>query len=80
MVSDRPYRRGLGHADAVHQLTAGAGTQFDPKLVEAFLSMPVAPIRMNTVREHIASKDLRWRRDRTSDSPARHQPRGLNVR
>lgn len=80
MVSDRPYRRNLGHAGAARQLTAGAGTQFDPKLVEAFLSMPVVPIRMNTVREHLAGTDPRWRRDRTSESTARHQPRGLNVR
>ncbi len=50
MVSDHPYRRGLGHDDAVRQLSAGAGAQFDPKLVEAFLSMPAAPVRVNTLK------------------------------
>jgi diguanylate cyclase (GGDEF)-like protein/putative nucleotidyltransferase with HDIG domain len=80
MVSDRPYRRNLGHAGAARQLTAGAGTQFDPKLVEAFLSRPVAPTRVNAVGEHMAGTDPRWRRDRTSVSSAKHQPRSLNVR
>jgi putative nucleotidyltransferase with HDIG domain len=33
MVLDRPYRRGLTVEEAVAQLRAGAGTQFDPALV-----------------------------------------------
>jgi diguanylate cyclase (GGDEF)-like protein/putative nucleotidyltransferase with HDIG domain len=33
MTLDRPYRRGLSLADALAQLRAGAGTQFDPHLV-----------------------------------------------
>lgn len=72
IVSDRPYRRGLGHPGAVRQLSAGAGTQFDPKLVEAFLNMPVAPIRVNTVKERVVSRGMsRWR-DRMSESLVRH--------
>jgi hypothetical protein len=37
MVSDRPYRMGMPEGDAEVQLRAGAGTQFDPDVVEAFL-------------------------------------------
>jgi diguanylate cyclase (GGDEF)-like protein len=37
MVSDRPYRMGMPEGDAQVQLRAGAGTQFDPDVVEAFL-------------------------------------------
>jgi diguanylate cyclase (GGDEF)-like protein len=37
MVSDRPYRRAMLHSDAMSQLTAGAGTQFDPEVVEALV-------------------------------------------
>jgi diguanylate cyclase (GGDEF)-like protein len=37
MISERPYRPALGHADACRELGAGAGTQFDPAVVEAFL-------------------------------------------
>jgi GGDEF domain-containing protein len=36
MTSDRPHRAALEPADALAQLERGAGTQFDPKVVEAF--------------------------------------------
>ena len=39
MVSDRPYRKGLPVEKAVEELRNGAGTQFDPELVEAFLKV-----------------------------------------
>lgn len=38
MMSDRPYRVALGHDEAVAELRAGSGTQFDPQLVEAFVA------------------------------------------
>jgi hypothetical protein len=38
MMSDRPYRAALGHAAAVRELRAGAGRQFDPRVVEALLA------------------------------------------
>ena len=37
MISERPYRAALSHAAACQELRAGAGTQFDPAVVEAFL-------------------------------------------
>lgn len=37
IVSDRPYRKGRSHAEAVTELRACAGTQFDPDLVEHFI-------------------------------------------
>ena len=37
MVADRTYRMGIGHARARAELENGAGTQFDPLVVEAFL-------------------------------------------
>ncbi len=36
MVSDRPYRGGRSTAEALVELRAHAGTQFDPAVVEAF--------------------------------------------
>ena len=36
MVSDRPYRGGRSTAEALAELRANAGTQFDPAVVEAF--------------------------------------------
>jgi putative nucleotidyltransferase with HDIG domain len=35
MVSDRPHRRALSHGEALAELAACAGTQFDPVVVEA---------------------------------------------
>jgi putative two-component system response regulator len=37
MTSDRPYRKSLGIAVAVEEIKKGAGTQFSPDVVEAFL-------------------------------------------
>ncbi|MEL6106219.1 MAG: diguanylate cyclase [Planctomycetota bacterium] len=39
MVSDRVYRRGRSHAAAIEELRRCAGTQFDPELVEHFISV-----------------------------------------
>jgi hypothetical protein len=41
MTSDRPYRRGLPIEDACEEIKRCRGTQFDPKLVDIFLSIPV---------------------------------------
>jgi putative nucleotidyltransferase with HDIG domain len=40
MTSDRPYRKALGIGDAVAEIARGAGTQFDPDIVAAFLALP----------------------------------------
>jgi HD-GYP domain-containing protein (c-di-GMP phosphodiesterase class II) len=39
MTSDRPYRRGMQFGRAVVELRRGAGRQFDPKVVRAFLGV-----------------------------------------
>ncbi|GAB5404686.1 MAG: diguanylate cyclase [Aureliella sp.] len=39
MVSDRPYRKGMSEEAAIAELRRCAGTQFDPNLVEAFVSI-----------------------------------------
>jgi HD-GYP domain-containing protein (c-di-GMP phosphodiesterase class II) len=38
MITDRPYRSGMSHADAVAELRRCAGTQFDPRVVDALLA------------------------------------------
>jgi HD-GYP domain-containing protein (c-di-GMP phosphodiesterase class II) len=41
MTSDRPYRRGMSHEDAVRILERGCGTQFDDSIVRAFSKLPI---------------------------------------
>jgi GAF domain-containing protein len=36
MTCDRPYRAAMDHLDALAELRTGAGTQFDPAVVDAF--------------------------------------------
>ncbi len=39
MVSSRPYRKGLPYQEAVRRLNEASGTQFDPTVVQSFLSL-----------------------------------------
>ena len=38
MTSDRPYRKGMTHKEAIDELLTCSGTQFDPKLVDVFVN------------------------------------------
>ena len=40
ITSDRPYRRGSPFSAARNEIARCTGTQFDPRVVDAFLSMP----------------------------------------
>jgi len=42
MVSSRPYRIGLPHEEAVRRLIESSGTQFDPAVVQCFISFAQA--------------------------------------
>jgi len=44
MISDRPYRKGLTHANAMATLVAGAGTQWDGQLVAIFQTLVSEPL------------------------------------
>jgi HD-GYP domain-containing protein (c-di-GMP phosphodiesterase class II) len=39
MISDRPYRPALSHETAIEELRRNAGTQFDPRVVDALLAL-----------------------------------------
>ena len=43
MIADRPYRSAPGRAFAIAELQRGAGTQFDPEVVEALLRRELSP-------------------------------------
>lgn len=53
--SDRPYRRGLAHDSVVEFIVSGAGGQFDPAVVEAFLTL--APTIQARVHCPVSSGD-----------------------
>ena len=46
IVSDRSYRKGASLQDARMEISRCAGTQFDPSVVEAFLSIGVETLRL----------------------------------
>ncbi len=39
MISDRPYRKGITHESALAEIVRCSGTQFDPEVTKAFLSI-----------------------------------------
>lgn len=39
MTSDRPYRKAMGREEALAEIRRCAGTQFDPRVVEAFFAL-----------------------------------------
>ena len=45
MTNDRPYRLAMSREEAVEELRRGTGTQFDPKVVEAFIQVLEAEAR-----------------------------------
>ena len=46
IVSDRPYRKGLSYDYAIQELKKCSGTQFDPKVVKAFLKVIQKEIKL----------------------------------
>ena len=41
LISDRPYRKALDHKGAIKYIKEGAGSRFDPKVVDVFLKVMV---------------------------------------
>ena len=46
ITADRPYRAGLAFGEAIKAIETGAGTQFDPEVVKAFLACRRAIIEL----------------------------------
>jgi HD-GYP domain-containing protein (c-di-GMP phosphodiesterase class II) len=68
------YRRRYSHArsfaEATRAITAGRGTQFDPELVDLFLSPPVLAKIDRAMRQANAPQRKRTNRRRGEDQPA----------
>jgi HD-GYP domain-containing protein (c-di-GMP phosphodiesterase class II) len=61
MTSDRPYRRALPFDQAVEQIIAGTGTQFDPAMAEAFVSIANLEDLHASLHTPVASRSARER-------------------
>jgi diguanylate cyclase (GGDEF)-like protein len=57
MTSERPYRGACGHAQAMEELRRGAGSQFDPAIVEAFVRTLIDAVAAEPRVEPIESGD-----------------------
>lgn len=57
MTSDRPYRRGMTPEAAIAEIQRNAGTQFDPKVVEAFVRAMAAANRVPATAHSSANAD-----------------------
>jgi diguanylate cyclase (GGDEF)-like protein len=55
MTTDRPYRKRLDCEEARRRLRDGAGSQFDPNVVEVFLGLPVEVPAHDAADERLAS-------------------------
>lgn len=71
MTSDRPYRKGMRDEEGIQRLEAGAGTQFDPAVVEAFLVAHAAG-HITRVREDWVKEEwVRFERRRQTQEEKR---------
>jgi putative two-component system response regulator len=55
MVSDRPYRAGLGEDEALRRLRQGAGTQWDAGLVRTFVDLLDGGLTERVTRSQLAA-------------------------
>ncbi len=58
ITSDRPYRKGRSFTEAREEIKRCSGNQFDPEIVEVFLS--IDPLRWSEVREEVAQMPMAY--------------------
>jgi diguanylate cyclase (GGDEF)-like protein len=75
MTSDRAYRRAMSSEAAIEELRRAAGTQFDPAVVEAFISVVGSPLPTDQEERGEDSADAALRAAARAGRPA--APRAL---
>jgi HD-GYP domain-containing protein (c-di-GMP phosphodiesterase class II) len=58
LVSDRPYRPGCSHEEAIEEIQRSAGTQFDPQIVAVFLQVAVSDGWVDQALHHSAGSTI----------------------
>ncbi|MBI5525855.1 MAG: response regulator [Deltaproteobacteria bacterium] len=67
MTSDRPYRQALTFKAAREEIIRCSGTQFDPRVVDAFLSIP--HMEWREIREKVEGRDLKGEKAMAHGAP-----------
>ncbi len=83
MTTDRPYRRHLSHREAVRRLAEGAGSQFDPRVVEVALArarLEAASPRLPGPRRRLRACGRGGGRDRPGPGAPARFPAGRSGR
>ena len=62
MVSDRAYRQGLSHEEALRLIEEKAGSKFDPKLIDVFKS--ILPAASAEIKEYEEKQSLKMAADK----------------
>jgi putative nucleotidyltransferase with HDIG domain len=57
ITSDRPYRKGRPHEAALAEIVAGAGRQFDARVVQALKDLPLEELARIRGRDHDMSRE-----------------------
>lgn len=72
MTTDRPYRKAIGHEGAIIELDKLKGSQFDPKVVDAFLSIAgkTAQVLNDLIKKEFSNSFLGWHWETTGTTPA----------
>jgi two-component system, cell cycle response regulator len=70
MTSDRAYRRAMSSEGALEELRRASGTQFDPDVVEAFISVVASPLPTDEEERGEGSADERLRAAARAGRPA----------
>jgi HD-GYP domain-containing protein (c-di-GMP phosphodiesterase class II) len=68
LTSDRPYRVGMSHEEAMRVLHDGSGSHFDPQMMEAFAAMMAARLRVEESVDDLTG--ARQRREERDPIPA----------
>ncbi len=71
MVSNKVYKKGMSHAQAVECIAAERGAQFDPVVVDAFLSC-AADIEQVARRHADTDQDLQQKMETLAEAIAEH--------